>query len=110
MSGGLHRHELALRQLLHKPFTFLIRNRPVLLPPDDEDRTRMLAHAYQLVALIGVAVRRDFGQPGAPETFVLDLVAIPLRPIWKLLGMEKVTKLIVCPGSFIEDCREVVPG
>src|SRR5690348_13526324 len=110
MSGRLYGHELALRQLLHKPLTFLIRNRPVLLAPDDEDRPWMLAHAYQLLTLIGVAVRTDFREPGAAKTFVLNLVAIPFRPIRKVFGMEKVSKLIVCPGSFIEYRREVVPG
>jgi hypothetical protein len=60
MSGGLHGYELALGQILHKPLTFLIRNRPILLPPDHENRPRMLPDADQLIALIGIAVRGDF--------------------------------------------------
>src|ERR1041385_2149442 len=110
MGGPFHSDEAAPWQSLHHKFALFKRDCPILFSPDHQNRPAMLTDTFKLFHLIRVGIAGDFQKAGPPETFEAHLLAIPLRPIRKMLRMKKIPELVVGPKAFIEDDRQVVPN
>src|SRR5437773_9102555 len=103
MAGTFHRYETAVHKDLHEVFALVKRDRVVLLAPNHQHRTRMLANTLELFRLIGVCIAGEFGEACAPEALVLHLIAIPAGPLGKALGMKEVAELAVRPGALVKN-------
>src|SRR5262245_10231166 len=103
MSRIVDGQQAAARHHFHQRRAELEGYAGILLTPDDEDRSWMLADARKLRTLVDLRVAHHFGQSRAAKSLVLHLDAVTRGPVGKAFGVTEVPELLIRPPALLED-------